>query len=74
MRTQLIANILCQSKDKQELLNSEKNGKKNIYMDILEDITHEMSWTWLDRKKLKEKKESLLITSENSTIRTNYVK
>ena len=38
------------------------------------DISHEKSWTWLKKGILKSENESLLIPSQNNTIRTIYIK
>ena len=55
-----------------------KNGKKNNCMDTssnkLKKIAHGMTWTWLRRGNLKRETESLLITAQNYTIRTDYIK
>ena len=37
------------------------------------NITRE-PWTWLRKRNLKRETESFLITAQNNTIRTNYVK
>ena len=38
------------------------------------EISHEKSWTWLRKGNLKRETESPLISAQNNTIGTNYVK
>ena len=37
-------------------------------------ISQKKTWTWLKKGNLKRETESLLIATQNNTIRTNYVK
>ena len=37
------------------------------------DISQEKTWMWLRKGNLKRETESLLIASQNNTIRTNYI-
>ena len=38
------------------------------------EISHEKTWTWLRKGKLKRETESLLIAAQDNHISTNYVK
>ena len=44
----------------------------NMKLQLIRDISHEKTWTWLKNWNLK--RESLLITTQNNAIRTNYIK
>ena len=52
-------------------------GRKKLYgyfkLQTME-IAHEMTWTWLRKVNLKRENESLLITTQNNAISTNYIK
>ena len=51
-----------------------KNGKKNNSIDILSDISHEKTMTWLKKVNLLRETESLLIAAQNNAVRTNHIK
>ena len=40
-------------------------------MDILSEIPHEKTWTWLRNKNLLKETESLLITTQNKATKAN---
>ena len=39
-----------------------------------DEISHKKTWTWLRKGNFKWETESLLITAQNNTLRTNYIK
>ena len=41
---------------------------------LINNISHEKTWTWLKKGNLKRETESLLIAAQNNAIRTNHVK
>ena len=41
---------------------------------LISDISHKKTWTWLRKGNLKTGTESLLIVARNSAIRTNHIK
>ena len=43
-------------------------------MDVLNNVSHDKTWTWLRKGNFKRETESLLIAAQNNTIRTNSIK
>ena len=41
---------------------------------LINNISHQKTWTWLRKGKLKSETESLLIAAQNNAIRTNHIK
>ena len=41
---------------------------------LINNISHQKTWTWLKKAKLKRETESLLIAVEDNAIRTNHIK
>ena len=41
---------------------------------LINNISHENSWTWLRKGNLKRETESLFMAAQNSAIRTNHIK
>ena len=41
---------------------------------LINNISHQKTWTWLRKGNLKRKTESLLITAQDNAIRTNHIK
>ncbi len=41
---------------------------------LINNISHDKTWTWLRKGNFKREKESLLMAAQNSTIRTNHIK
>ena len=40
----------------------------------MNNISHDKTWTWLRKKKLKRETESLQIAAQDNAIRTNHIK
>ena len=41
---------------------------------LINNISHDKTWTWLRKGNFKREKESLLMAAQNSAIRTNHIK
>ena len=41
---------------------------------LINNISHDKTWTWLRKGNLKRETESLLMATQNSAIRTNHIK
>ena len=41
---------------------------------LINNISHDKTWTWLRNQNFKRKTESLLIAAQNNAIRTNHIK
>ena len=41
---------------------------------IINNISHDKTWTWLKKGNFKRETKSLLMSAKNSTIRTNHIK
>ena len=52
----------------------QKLEEKQLYRRFKRLISLEKTWTWLRKGILKRKIESILITAQDNTIRTNYIK
>ena len=44
------------------------------FKQLIHNISHDKTWTWLRKGNFKRETESLLIAAQNSTIRTNHIK
>ena len=54
-----------------------KNGKKNNserFKRLINNISHQKTWTWLRKGIYKRETESLLIAAQNNAIKTNHIK
>ena len=52
-------------------------GWKKLYgrfKRLINNISHDKTWTWLRKGNLKRETESLLMAAQNSAIRTNHLK
>ena len=41
---------------------------------LINNISHEKTWTWLRKGNFQRETESLLIAAQNNAIRTNHIK
>ena len=41
---------------------------------LINNVSHDKTWTWLRKGNFKREAESLLMAVQNSTIRTNHIK
>ena len=41
---------------------------------LINNISHDKTWTWLRKGSFKRETESLLIAAQNNAIRTNHIK
>ena len=41
---------------------------------LINNISHDKTWTWLSKGNFKRETESLLMAAQNSAIRTNHIK
>ena len=41
---------------------------------LINNISHDKTWTWLRKGHFKRETESLLIAAQNNTVRTHYIK
>ena len=52
-------------------------GNKQLYgrfKGLINNISHQKTWTWLRKGNLKRETESLLIAAQDNAIRTNHIK
>ena len=47
---------------------------KQIYGRLINNISHQKTWTWLRKENLKRETESLLIAAPDNAKRTNHIK
>ncbi len=55
----------------------QKWEKKTLYgrfKRLINNISHQKTWTWLRKGNLKREMESLLIATQDNAIRTNHIK
>ena len=56
---------------KQKLEGKQLHGR---FKRLINNISHEKTWTWLRTGNFKRETESLLMAAQNSAIRTNHIK
>ena len=52
-------------------------GRKQLherFKQLINDVLHEKTWTWLKKENFKRETESQLIAAQNNAIRTNQIK
>ena len=52
-------------------------GRKQLYgrfKRLINNISHDKTWTWLRKGNLKRETESLLMAAQNNAIRTSHIK
>ena len=55
----------------------QKREEKQLYgrfKRLINNISHDKTWTWLRKGNFKRETEALLITAQNNAIRTNHIK
>ena len=69
--------FLPKQTNRPEIARKQNWKEKQLYgrfKRLISNILHEKTRTWLRKRKLKRKTESLLIIAQNNTIRTNHIK
>ena len=64
-------------KDKMTTTRKQKWEEKQLYgrfKRLINNISHQKTWTWLRKGNLKRETESLLIATQNNAMRTNHIK
>ena len=62
--------------NKMTITRKQKWDEKQIYgrfKRLINNILHDITWTWLRKKNFKRETESLLIAAQNYDIRTNHI-
>ena len=63
--------------DRTTTTRKQKWKKKQLYNRfkwLINNISHQKTWTWLRKRNLKRETESLLIAAQDNAIRTNHIK
>ena len=63
--------------DRMTTTRKQKWGKNQLYghfKQLIYNISHQKTWTWLRKGNLKRETESLLIAAQDNAIRTNHIK
>ena len=63
--------------NRRTITRKQKWEEKHLYghfKRLINNISHEKTWTWLRKGNLKRETESLLIAAQNNAIRTNQIK
>ena len=59
------------------ITRKQKWDEKQLYghfKRLINNISHDKTWTWLRKGNLKRERESLLMAAQNNAIRTNHIK
>ena len=59
------------------ITRKQKWEEKQVYgcfKQLINNISHQKTWTWLRKGNFKRETESLLIAAPNNAIRTNHIK
>ena len=61
------------------LFNNNNNNRKEkqlcgLFKRLINNISHDKTWTWLRKGNFKRETESLPIAAQNNAIRTNHIK
>ena len=73
----LITAIRNDTDNRMTLTRRQKWEEKQLYecfKQLINNIPHEKTWTWLSKGNVKREIESLLIAAQNNAIRTNHIK
>ena len=46
----------------------------DVFKRLINNISHEKTWTWLRKENFKRETESLLIATQNNAVRSNHIK
>ena len=63
--------------NKMTITRKQKGEGKQLYRRfkrLINNISHDKTWTWLRKVNFKRETESLLIAAQNNAIRTNHIK
>ena len=52
----------------------EEKELQGYFKRLINNISHEKTWTWLRKRNFMRETESLLIAAQNNAIRTNHIK
>ena len=73
-----IRNDTDNTMDNRMIITRKQNGKENNSMGgfkrLINNISHDKTWTWLRKGNFKRETESLLIAAQDNAIRTNHIK
>ena len=68
------ASVLKNTKKDRRLQNWEEKALHGQYLRQTKEVKSEQSWVWLQNGDLKRETESLIVATQNQSIRTNLVK
>ena len=68
------ASVLKKAKKEKRLQDWEEKALHGQYLRQTKEVRSEQSWIWLQNGDLKRETESLIVASQNQSIRTNLVK
>ena len=63
--------------NRQTITRKQKWEEKQLYgrfKRLINNISHDKTWTWLRKGNFKRETESLLMAAQNNAIRTNHIK
>ena len=72
-----IRNDMDNTIDDRMATTRKKMGKKQLYgrfKRLINNISHQKTWTWLRKGNLKREMEYLLIAAQDNAIKTNHIK
>ena len=69
-----VASVLKKAKKEKRLQDWEEKALHGQYLRQTKEVRSEQSWIWLQNGDLKRETESLIVASQNQSIRTNLVK
>ena len=63
--------------DRMTTTRKQKWGKKQLndrFKRLINNISHQKTWTWLRKGNLKRETESLLLAAQDNAVKTNHIK